>query len=96
MPIQSRHLMASDAYARVLRTFRLGLLDHLEDKLPRVKAPTLVVRGQHDPICREAWAEEVARRLPDGRLVVIPGVARTLVYTAPEQLATVTRQFMGW
>jgi len=82
-------------YARVLRTFQLGLDDHLEDKLPRVAAPTLVVRGQHDLICREPWAEEVARRLPDGRLVLIPGVAHTLVFTAPEQLATVSRQFLA-
>lgn len=81
-------------YGRVLRTFRLELLDRLEDQLPRVAAPTLVVRGQHDPICREPWAEEVARLLPDGRLVLIPGVAHTLVYTAPEQLAAVTRQFL--
>jgi hypothetical protein len=44
---------------------------------------------------RAARAEEVARRLPDGRLVLIPGVAHTLVFTAPEQLATVSRQFLA-
>jgi pimeloyl-ACP methyl ester carboxylesterase len=80
-------------YLRVLRTFHLGLLDRLEDQLPRMAAPTLVVRGQHDPICRERWAEEVAGLLPCGGLVIIPGVAHTLVYTAPEQLASVTKQF---
>lgn len=75
-------------------TFRLGLLDHLEDKLPRVTAPSLVVRGQFDPICRQTWAEQVARRLPDGRLVLIPSVAHTLVFTAPEPLAAVARGFL--
>ncbi len=81
-------------YKRALQSFRLSLLDRVEDKLPRVAAPTLVVRGQHDPIARASWAEEVTGLLPDGRLVVIPGVAHTLVYTAPEQLATVARQFL--
>ena len=81
-------------YGRVLRTFRLGLLDRMEDKLPRITARALVVRGQHDPICRPAWAAEVARRLPRGRLVLIPAVAHTLVFTAPEQLAAVTRRFL--
>jgi 2-hydroxy-6-oxonona-2,4-dienedioate hydrolase len=81
-------------YLRVLRTFHHSLRDRPEDKLTRVTAPTLVVRGQRDPICRAPWAEEVARLLPAGRLVEIPAVAHTLVFTAPEQLAAVTRQFL--
>jgi pimeloyl-ACP methyl ester carboxylesterase len=52
------------------------------------------VRGQHDPICRADWAAEVARLLPDGRLAEIPGVAHTLAFTAPAQLAAVTRRFL--
>ena len=82
-------------YLRSLRTFRLSLLDRPEDRLARVSVPTLVVRGQHDPICNAGWAERVAGQLPNGRLVVIPKVAHTLVFTAAEQLAAVTRQFLG-
>ena len=81
-------------YRRLFRTFRYQLKDPIEQKLPRIPAPVLVVRGQRDPICRLPWAAEVARRLPQGSLVEIPGVAHTLVYTAPEQLAQVTRQFL--
>jgi 2-hydroxy-6-oxonona-2,4-dienedioate hydrolase len=81
-------------YPRILLTFHHSLRDRLEDKLGRVTAPTLVVRGQHDPICREAWAEQVAAGLPDGRLVVIPGVAHTLCYTSPVELASVCRAFI--
>ncbi len=81
-------------YRRTLRTFQYSLDDRPEEKLPGVIAPTLVVRGQHDPICRPPWAELVARRLPDGRLALIPGVAHTLVFTAPGQLAAVTQQFL--
>jgi 2-hydroxy-6-oxonona-2,4-dienedioate hydrolase len=81
-------------YVRTLLTFHLSLRNRLEDKLAGIRAPTLVVRGQHDPICREGWAERVAAGLPDGRLVIIPGVAHTLCYTSPVELASVCRAFI--
>jgi 2-hydroxy-6-oxonona-2,4-dienedioate hydrolase len=62
--------------------------------MPRILAPVLVVRGQHDPICGSSRAAEVARLLPDGRHVEIPDVAHTLVYTAPEPLAGAIRPFL--
>jgi pimeloyl-ACP methyl ester carboxylesterase len=79
---------------RVLRTFQYALDDPIEAKLPRIAAPVLVVRGGRDPICRPDWAERVARLLPRGRLVVIPGVAHTLVDTSPLELERVCRPFL--
>lgn len=81
-------------YYRVLRTFHYSLDDPIEDKLPRIPAPVLVIRGGRDPICRQDWAERVTSRLPHGRLVVIPGVAHTLVYTAPLELARICGPFL--
>jgi 2-hydroxy-6-oxonona-2,4-dienedioate hydrolase len=81
-------------YRRLIRVFRYQLQDRIETKLPRILAPVLVVRGQHDPICGPSWAAEVGRLLPDGRHVEIPEVAHTLVYTAPEPLAGVIRPFL--
>ncbi len=80
-------------YLRTLRTFQFSLRDRPEERLPRVAAPALVVRGQCDPICREDWAQRVARDLVNGSLAVIPGVAHTLVFTAPEALAAVASAF---
>jgi 2-hydroxy-6-oxonona-2,4-dienedioate hydrolase len=80
---------------RMWSTFRSQLTDRLEDKAPRIKAPVLVVRGAHDPIAHQRWCEDIARLCPQGRLVVIPNVAHTLCYTAPVQLAAVTRSFMN-
>ncbi|QBQ55731.1 alpha/beta fold hydrolase [Nitrosococcus wardiae] len=61
-------------------TFRHLLLLHhpIEDKLPLVHAPTLIVRGSRDPIASQEWAREAAHRLPHGRWVEIPGEAHTL------------------
>ena len=81
-------------YLRVLRTFNNSLRDPVEKKLPDITAPALVVRGTRDPICHQWWAEDVAYLLPNGRLVLIPDVAHTLVFTAPVQLAAVSCQFL--
>lgn len=54
----------------------------------------MVVRGEHDPIANQRWCEEIARLCPQGHLVIIPGVAHTLCYTAPVELAAVSRSFV--
>lgn len=82
-------------YRRLLLTFHHSLIDRPEDKLPRIQAPALVVRGQRDPICRPDWAAQVAACAPLGRWVELPGVAHTLVYTAPDPLAAVSLQFLA-
>jgi 2-hydroxy-6-oxonona-2,4-dienedioate hydrolase len=38
--------------------------------------------------------EQVADGLPDGRLVMIPDVAHTLVFTAPVELTEASRPFL--
>ena len=79
---------------RSFATFRYALEDPIEEKLPRVRVPTLVVRGARDPIVPQRWAEGVARLLPEGRLVVVPGAAHTMNYGAPSELARVVRAFV--
>jgi 2-hydroxy-6-oxonona-2,4-dienedioate hydrolase len=80
---------------RMYWSFQNQLTDRIEAKAPRIRAPVLVVRGEHDPIAHQRWCEEIARLCPQGRLVLIPGVAHTLCYTAPAQLAAVTRSFVN-
>lgn len=80
---------------RVIRTFRMSLEDPIEGKLPHVRVPTLVVRGSRDVIVTQAWAEEVTRLLPRGRLVVIPGVMHTINFYQPLELTRVVLPFLG-
>jgi pimeloyl-ACP methyl ester carboxylesterase len=90
--------VADDADAgvgRVLRTFGRALADRIEDKLALVQAPTLVVRGAHDPIVPQAWAEEVTRLLPRGRLAVVAGAPHTVNFAAPGALAELVGPFLG-
>jgi 2-hydroxy-6-oxonona-2,4-dienedioate hydrolase len=57
---------------RILATARFALDDPLEEKLPQVAAPALVIRGRRDMIVSQEWAERVAALLPRGRLAVVP------------------------
>ncbi len=79
---------------RSLRTFQFAVHDRIEEKVPLVRAPTLVVRGARDPIVSQRWAEEVTRLLPEGRLVVIPGAPHTLNYSTPREFVRVLRPFL--
>lgn len=79
---------------RLLRTLRYMLEDRIEEKLPRVSVPLLVVRGSRDPIVPQRWAEEATALLPRGRLVVVPGAGHTMSYAAPLELARVVRPFL--
>ncbi len=79
---------------RAWRTLRYALEDRIEDKLPEMGMPVLVVRGSRDPIAPQRWAEEAVRLLPNGRLVVIAGAAHAVNFGAPSELARVVRAFL--
>ncbi|HEV8307119.1 MAG TPA: alpha/beta hydrolase [Methylomirabilota bacterium] len=79
---------------RAWMTFKLVLADRIEDKLPHIDAPAMVVRGERDPIVPQQWAEEVARLLPRGELRVMPGVGHTINYAAPRQFVDLIRPFL--
>jgi len=91
-------IMAADYFragpVRMYRTLRYGIEHHVERKLPLVHVPTLVVRGERDPIVPQAWAKEVTRLLPHGRLVVIPGATHVANYFAPGPLTEAVQNFL--
>ncbi len=79
---------------RAWRTFRYALKDRIEEKLPYIQVPTLVVRGSRDPIVPQCWAEEVAELLPMGRLALIPGAAHTANYGWAAEFASIIQEFL--
>ncbi|HSP79629.1 MAG TPA: alpha/beta hydrolase [Myxococcaceae bacterium] len=93
LPIMVRDYWEA-GFRRSLLTLRMALEHPIEDELPHIQAPTLVVRGSRDPIVPQRWAEQVARLLPRGRLVVIPGGAHTVNFSAPLELVRVVEPFL--
>ncbi|MGQ0751733.1 MAG: alpha/beta fold hydrolase [Betaproteobacteria bacterium] len=93
------HITRQDYMAAGLRracaTIKLALRDRIEERLPRVIAPTLVVRGTEDPLVPHAWAKRAASLLPHGTLHEIPHVAHTINYTAPRAFVRAIAPFLG-
>ena len=78
---------------RAAQTFGYALQDLIEDKLPHVSQPTLIIRGGRDPIVSQSWVEEVNALLPESSLIVIRGAAHGVNYNSPEQLARIVLDF---
>lgn len=81
--------------ARGAQTLRYALADRIEDKLPRLHAPTLVVRGGRDPIVPQGWVEDATRLLPHARLICIPAAAHAVNYNAPDELVREVLWFLN-
>jgi pimeloyl-ACP methyl ester carboxylesterase len=58
---------------RVAATLRVHLRDRLEDVVPRIGTPLLVLHGERDLLCTEQWARRLADLAPDGRFTAVPG-----------------------
>ncbi len=79
---------------RAWRTLQMALCDRIEDKLPHITAPALVVRGELDPLAPHKWCQEVADALSGARLITIPNAAHAVNYNAPDELALIVLEFL--
>jgi pimeloyl-ACP methyl ester carboxylesterase len=81
-------------FRRALQIGRMILRDRIEDKLPKIAAPTLLVRGTRDPIVRDGWLDRLGALLPDGRIAEVVGGTHSVVYIEPERFVQAIRPFL--
>jgi pimeloyl-ACP methyl ester carboxylesterase len=86
---------ASFGLRPLLRQARYALDDRIEERLPRIDVPAVVVRGVHDTMCPPGWAQEAASLLPRGRLVTIAGAAHAVHFSHPREVADAIRGLPG-
>jgi 2-hydroxy-6-oxonona-2,4-dienedioate hydrolase len=79
---------------RLVPEFRAMLQDRVEGKLPLLEIPTLVVRGEHDPIAPQRWVDNVAGLIDSSSTAIIPGWGHAVQYSAAEHLAPVIEAFL--
>jgi pimeloyl-ACP methyl ester carboxylesterase len=72
---------------RIIGTARATLRDGIEEKLPRVAVPAVVIHGSRDPLSPARWCEHVTRLLPDASMVTIRGAAHAAHWSHPRQTA---------
>jgi pimeloyl-ACP methyl ester carboxylesterase len=85
---------------RLLATLAHALADHVEEKLPLIAVPTLVVCGARDPVVTVRWASEVARLVgierpgaPGATLQCVGDAAHALPFDDPKTFAAIIRNF---
>jgi pimeloyl-ACP methyl ester carboxylesterase len=79
---------------RVFATLRHAVRDRIEEKLPTITVPALVIRGGIEPIVPARWADEAARLLPRGQLAVLPRSPHNSVYIAAAALTAAVEAFL--
>lgn len=64
-------------------TTRAMFSDPIQGQLPRIEAPTLIIRGGKDPTVPQHAAEQMLQLLRHGRLLVFDGEPHCVHYTQP-------------
>ena len=59
------------------------LAEDVRGYLPRITAPTLIVRGEHDPLIPASHAALLRECIPDARLVTLTGAGHVPMFDRP-------------
>ena len=79
---------------RLVGTVRHTFAHRVEERLPLVTCPAVVVRGSLDRIVPMRWAAQVAAALPHGTLRLEDGASHAMPYSAPQRLAATVTAFV--
>jgi len=94
LPVLLREYLAAGP-RRTIRTLQYAFADRMEEHLPCVHTPTLIVRGARDPIVGQEWTEEVHRLLADSQLVVVRGAGHAVNFNSPDTLVRAVQAFLA-
>jgi pimeloyl-ACP methyl ester carboxylesterase len=76
------------------RAARALMLADLRPKLAQIRAPTLVIWGEHDALVPLAFAQQLAEYLRYEQLVVIKGAGHVPMWDHPQEFNRVLVQFL--
>lgn len=66
-----------------------------EKRLAAVDVPVLVLRGARDRVAGPDWSQRLARAVPQGRFVEIPGAGHVAQHLRPDAVADAIRSFVA-
>lgn len=82
-------------FVRLWKTFDYMMHDKIEEKLPHIEVPTLIVSGTSDPVTPPYWARELAQLTPDGQLLIFKGAPHAAHYSKAHLLCSAIQQFIN-
>lgn len=65
------------------------------ERLPQIKAPTLLIHGDRDILIPAENAEVLRARIPGSQLRIVPGVAHMFFWEKPEESAAAIVEFLS-
>jgi pimeloyl-ACP methyl ester carboxylesterase len=65
------------------------------DRLPQIKAPTLIIHGEHDELVPPQNARILAERIPGSKLVMLPHSSHIFMTDEPEAANRAMLDFLG-
>ncbi len=80
---------------RALGTLRYAVVDSIEDVLPAVRVPTLLVRADQDRLSTLGWAERLAAMTPDGHLRRLARSGHGAFVQEPAAVAAIISAFLA-
>jgi pimeloyl-ACP methyl ester carboxylesterase len=80
--------------ARLTRLIQSALAVHIEQLLPAVAAPVIVVHAEHDVITSHAYAARLAAAGGQRRLIVVPGATHSWPYADTDRFADLVEDLL--
>ena len=65
---------------------RSMLRHRIDERLPGLAAPLLVLRGRHDPVAPARWADELVALVADGEARDVPAAVHNVVHSRAEEV----------
>ncbi|MGO4192358.1 alpha/beta fold hydrolase [Arthrobacter sp. YAF17] len=78
-----------------LKTLRVMMDYHTEERVASIAAPVLVLRGANDPVASADWCRRLAARAAQARLVEIQGTGHVLQHNRAAEVAEAILGFAG-
>ncbi len=79
---------------RVWGTYLAALADRIEDKLPSLRMPVLLARGERDPIASQSWLEHMASLLQSVQTQTLLRAPHALAFSTPKEVAELAEAFL--
>ncbi len=86
--------MATDP-AAFASAFRVYAECDFDDEIGAIRAPTLVMTGEHDPGANQRMAHLMHERIPGSRLHVLTGLRHAVLLEAPTAVAAAIGAFLA-
>lgn len=83
-------------FRREVYTLKDALPDKIETKLGRVHIPTLLVRGERDPVVTQNWLNQLTEITTNGKSITILKGTHGVIYQSYERFAEVVLEFLGY